>query len=91
MRANGDNLAIKPSFVDAEKIRIESMEFVQIESINEEQITYRVNPIDYANSFDKEGCIEWQGRKADYFEKQTDFVIRRKRDGWLARQTVYSD
>ena len=60
MRGNADNMAIKPSSVD-NKLVLKKVEYYQITECCKDG-GYRIRMLDFANSFSKNGQIEWKGR-----------------------------
>lgn len=59
MRANSDNIALKPHIVD-KYLTLEQVEYIRVDS--EHDFKYEVKVIDFANSFHENGTIEWKGR-----------------------------
>lgn len=84
MKANADNLAIKPSSVD-KKLIFKNAEFIQIKS--KQNSTYEINRLDFANSVDANGRIQWKGRHAMWFLKENNQSLTFKVENgvWIAR------
>lgn len=59
MKANADNLAIKPEWVDS-CLALEKVEFIRVDP-TEEELKYTITVLDRANSFATDGTIQWQG------------------------------
>ena len=64
MRANSDNLVLTPEFVD-QSLKLESIEWIRVDS-KEPDFKYQVTHLDFANTFDDEGKIEWKGRRGHW-------------------------
>ncbi len=60
MRANSDNLALLPEFVDR-FLQLEQVEYIRIDSASDDH-RYQVTKLDFANTFGPDGEIEWKGR-----------------------------
>lgn len=60
MRANSDNLAILPEFVDR-YLQLEQVEYIRVDSASND-LKYQVTKLDFANTFGRDGQIEWKGR-----------------------------
>lgn len=60
MRANTDNLALLPEFVDR-FLQLEQVEYIRIDSASDD-LKYQVTKLDFANTFGPDGEIEWKGR-----------------------------
>ena len=78
-KGNADNLCIKPISVD-EKMVLRRVEFVYITDSSNEG--YKVQILDFANSFTVDGKIVWKGRLPHW--------ILRKKGGWREMQMVMS-
>lgn len=59
MRANADNFALLPTFVD-EHMALEQVEYIRINAVAELQ--YKITRMDFANSWRPDGLILWQGQ-----------------------------
>ncbi|MGH6933237.1 MAG: hypothetical protein ACREEE_12480 [Dongiaceae bacterium] len=60
MRANADNLALLPEFVDR-CLALEQVECISVDSVDADK-RFTITTHDFANSFAPDGMIEWQGR-----------------------------
>jgi hypothetical protein len=60
MSANGDNLAIRQSFVDEGNLEFMEAEWIQIKNVHD--MKFDVEVLDWANSITSEGKINWKGR-----------------------------
>ncbi|RZN37195.1 MAG: hypothetical protein EFT35_06795, partial [Methanophagales archaeon ANME-1-THS] len=49
MKANADNLALKPRYIDEKKIAIKTVEYIQIDT--KEDFKYKITVLDFANSY----------------------------------------
>src|SRR3984893_11450098 len=64
MSCTADNLALTPEFVEAHLV-LEQVEYLRVDSIPV-PLRYKYTPIDFANSCDKDGTINWLGRVQRY-------------------------
>ncbi len=64
-KGHADNICIHPEFVDS-SLKLEQAEFVQVRSIVDHGVwqEYKLDHLDFANSFSPVGTIEWKGRPA---------------------------
>ena len=85
MKANADNLAIKTQYIDKKRIVIKSVEYIQIEA--KEDFKYKINVLDFANSFKEDGEIEWKGRPPNWTlrGKGDELKLIAKNGKWVAR------
>lgn len=60
MRANSDNVALIPEFVE-QYLELISVEWIRVDS-KEPDFKYKVTALDFANSFSGAGEIHWKGR-----------------------------
>jgi hypothetical protein len=60
MRANSDNIALIPEFVDR-LLSLETVEWIRVDSKGTD-LKYQITKLDFANSFGGDGQIEWKGR-----------------------------
>lgn len=60
MRANSDNLALIPRFVDR-FLRMEKVEYILVKE-KKPDFKYDIQVIDFSNSFEPDGTINWKGR-----------------------------
>ena len=64
MRANSDNLALLPNFVD-DYLDLASVDWIRIDA-KKPDFKYDVTYLDFANSFGADGSIEWKGRRSQW-------------------------
>lgn len=87
MRANADNIALLPEFVD-HSLSLISVEWVQIDSQSENQ-TFHLRKLDFANSFGPGGEIEWKGRAGKWFIQPGQLVTATVEDGrWIVKNEM---
>lgn len=60
MKANADNFAIKPAFIDSGGLVFEEVEFIEVTKMDD--FKYEIKVLDWANSISDTGVIEWKGR-----------------------------
>jgi len=84
MRANADNFALKPRYIEEKKIVIKMVEYIQIDT--KEDFKYRITVLDFANSFKEDGTIEWKGRPPHWVlrEKGDELKLIAKNGKWVA-------
>lgn len=84
MRANADNLALKPKCVNEKKIVIKNVEYIQIDT--KEDFKYKITVLDFANSFKEDGTIKWKGRPSHLVirGKGDEFTMIVKNGKWVA-------
>lgn len=84
MKANADNLALKPRYIDEKKIVIKMVEYIQIDT--KEDFKYKKTVLDFANSFKEDGTIEWEGRPSHWVlrEKGDELKLIAKNGKWVA-------
>ncbi len=78
MRANVDNLALLPDFVDR-YLTLHSVEWIRIDSRRD--FSFEVTPVDFADTFRPDGTIEWKGRRARWQVAPGDTVLVRVENG----------
>ena len=61
MNANADNIALKPKAIDENKLHLEYVEFIEV--LDKRGMKYEINVLDFTNSFEIHGEINWKGRK----------------------------
>lgn len=85
MKANADNFAIKPSFIDSGGIVFEEVEFIEVTKIYD--FKYDINILDWANSISGTGTIEWKGRLPQWTikEKGGELKFNAENGKWIAR------
>jgi hypothetical protein len=59
----GDNFAFKPRCLNEYKLKIEAVEYIHIVSADESSILKK--RLDFADTFQNDGTIEWKGRAAE--------------------------
>lgn len=64
VRANSDNIALLPEFVDR-YLSLHEVEYIRIDAAQPENLKYEVTVIDFANTF-VDGLIEWKGRNRQW-------------------------
>ena len=84
MRANADNLAIKPLYVDS-SLRFVKAEFVRIDRLRE--FGFDITVLDTATQVSEDGVLSWRGRLDGWVLKnQGDTLIFTDENGkWVAR------
>ncbi|MFZ5978981.1 MAG: hypothetical protein EO766_09355 [Hydrotalea sp. AMD] len=60
MKANGDNFALRPSFIESGGLEFVEAEWIEI--TKEYDFKYDINVLDWANSVSQKGEVEWKGR-----------------------------
>ena len=85
MHAEVDNMAIKPQYVD-KYMCIEKVQYIQVNK-HEKEFEYNITVLDSAESFGRDGEIEWKGPPQKWIlDKTGDFLIFRVENGtWVAR------
>jgi len=81
MRANADNLALKPDCVDLH-LSVRKVEYIGVDEADERG--FKVTILDFADSFDEDGGIQWKGRRPHWVmtEKGQSCTLQwRIRDG----------
>lgn len=64
MRANSDNIALLPEFVDR-FLHLEAVEWIRVDA-EDLDLKYQVTNLDFANSFSSEERLDWKGRLAQW-------------------------
>jgi len=86
MWGNADNLALKTSFVD-KNLELQKVEYVYVDEVAD-NLTYKLRVLDFANSFTKDGHIEWKGRHPQWVVRQGESLRVSVENGrWVARNT----
>ena len=70
MWGNADNLALKTSFVD-KNLKLQKVEYIHVDEVTDNSI-YKLRVLDFANSFKKDGHIEWKGRQLQWIVRQDE-------------------
>jgi len=85
MRANADNLAIKPRYIDSKKLELVNIEFIGIDT--REGIQFTVTDTDFANSIKSDGTIEWKGRRGHWVLRNQGETLQTivENGRWVAR------
>lgn len=86
MKANADNLAVKPEFVDLH-FRLEQVEYIRVDDAQTAEYEYKVTILDFANTFGADGAIEWRGRRPQWrLKHKGEQLLLTVEDGqWVAR------
>jgi hypothetical protein len=84
MRANADNLALKPECVD-NHLSIRKVEYIRVDDADASG--FRVTILDFADTFDENGGIQWKGRLPHWVMREKGqvlhFAVENRR--WVAR------
>jgi hypothetical protein len=84
MRANADNLALKPECVD-NHLNIRKVEYIRVDEADSSG--FRVTILDFADTFDEDGGIQWKGRLPHWVMREKGqvlhFAVENRR--WVAR------
>jgi hypothetical protein len=85
MRANADNLALFPEFVDR-CLRLEAVEWIRVDE-QRQDFKYNITKLDFAGTFGSSGEIEWKGRLPQWkLERRGEQLIFAVENGqWVAR------
>ncbi len=86
-RAHADNVALKPTSVE-KKLRLKIVKYISVDDFNKTQ-GYKITLLDFADSFTKDGSIEWKGRGPVWkLKKKGDtLVLRAENKGWVAQDS----
>ena len=87
MHANADNVALLPEFAN-KYLEFEQVEFIRVDS-DQHDFQYQITVLDFANSVDDHGGIEWKGRRPRWQIEaigQITFVAENGR--WIARDEL---
>lgn len=84
MRANADNLALKPECVD-NHLSIRKVEYIRVDETD--ALGFKVTILDFANSFKEDGGIQWKGRHPHWVMGEKGQVLHFKveNERWVAR------
>lgn len=87
MRANSDNIALLPEFVDR-YLTLHEVEYIRIDAADPESLKYEITVVDFANTFAGE-LIEWKGRHRQWtLPPQTQIKMVVDEQGqWVAYDT----
>lgn len=84
MRANSDNIAVKPRYAD-NHLRFLKAEYIRVDEVGD--FSYRITILDTASGLDETGAILWRGRLPHWAMKdgreQLTFTV--ENGEWLAR------
>ena len=87
MKGMADNFAFKPEVIN-KKLVIKKVEYIRIEEcLNDSE--YKISVLDFADSFTKDGQIEWKGRRPQWVlrEKGETLNIAVENGKWVARNS----
>jgi hypothetical protein len=84
MRANADNLVLKPECVD-QYLKLHKVEYIRVDETRD--YGFKVTLLDFADTFGPDGEIQWKGRLPHWVMRQEGQVLNlRVEDGrWIAR------
>lgn len=84
MRANTDNLALKPECVD-NHLSIRKVEYIRVDETDASG--FKVTILDFADSFGKDGVIQWKGRHPHWVMREKGQVLHLAVENgrWVAR------
>jgi hypothetical protein len=84
MRANADNLALKPECIDL-YLELYRVEYLRVDESSEQG--FKVTILDFADAFDQDDKIQWKGRHPHWVMRQSGqtlyFTVENGR--WVAR------
>jgi len=85
MKANTDNLVLKPEVVDKYLI-LKKVEYIFVEEVVENE-KFKVKILDFANSFDTNGQIQWKGRRPQWVLREEGEMLNFsvENNQWVAR------
>lgn len=72
MRANADNMVLKPECVD-QYLRLHKVEYIRIDEASDYE--FKVTILDFADSLDPDGRIQWKGRCPHWVMRQKGQVL----------------
>ena len=84
MRANADNLALKPECVNGH-LSLRKVEYIRVDETGDQG--FKVTILDYADTFDEDGRIQWKGRHPHWFMREKGQVLHLAVENgrWVAR------
>lgn len=87
MKANADNLAIKPGYIDDGGLEFLQVEFIEV--TKQYDFKYDINILDWANSISSNGTIEWKGRLPQWTINETnrELKIVEENGKWIAKDS----
>ena len=85
MKANSDNLVLKPEVVD-NYLELNKVEYVLVEEVFENE-KFNIKILDFANSFDSKGFIQWKGRLPHWVLREKGEILKLsvENNQWVAR------
>lgn len=85
MRANGDNFALKTSFIDNGGLEFIEAEWIEVTNVYDSK--YDIKILDWSNSISKEENIEWKGRLPQWTLKEDGDELKMgvENGKWVAR------
>jgi hypothetical protein len=84
VRANADNLALKPECVD-NHLSLRKVEYIRVDETDTSD--FKVTILDFADTFDEDGGILWKGRHPNWVMREKGQVLHLAVEGgrWVAR------
>lgn len=84
MRANADNLALKPECVD-KYLSLHKVEYIRVDETDASG--FKVTILDFADTFDDDGGIQWKGRHPHWVMRERGQVLNLTVENgrWVAR------
>ena len=84
MRANADNLAFKPECVD-NHLSVRKVEYIRVDETDASG--FMVTILDFADTFDEDGGIQWKGRHPHWVMREKGQVLHLAVENgrWVAR------
>ena len=88
MKANADNLVLKPEVVDS-YLKLTKVEYILVEEVFE-NAHFNVKILDFANSFDSNGLIQWKGRLPQWVLREKGEILKFsvENNQWVARNEI---
>jgi hypothetical protein len=84
MRANADNLALKPECVDR-YLNLRKVEYIRMDETDTSG--FKITILDFADTFDEDGSIQWKGRHPHWVMREKGQVLHVAVENgrWVAR------
>jgi len=84
MRANADNLALKPECVN-ENLSLRKVEYICVDETGDQG--FKVTILDFADTFDEGGRIQWKGRHPHWVMREKGQILHLAVENgrWVAR------
>ena len=84
MRANADNLALKPECVN-KHLSVRKVEYIRVDEAGNRG--FKVTILDFADTFDQDGRIQWKGRRPHWVMREKGQVLHLAVENgrWVAR------